>query len=170
MKIRVVVSLASALILFVLASTTPPGLAAQETSKAPGSATGDEVDRILEGKGRNDQQFIEQINSIVNKLSSENEKIIHELIDVRAKLRKAVEGMQKLDPARRPKAYALEPNETGTMLHPKAHVLRSVPRPKDSRERETILRKLEAERAAVHDQYEELSYMIQYIKNINTNK
>jgi len=170
MGIRVVASIVVALVLLGMTSMASQGQPDQETPKAKLAPPRDEIDKILEESKQNKTRAIDDIKKKVNEISKKHDDLLYELINARAKLRRAVQGLQELDPDQEIVPDKTEKYEDNSATAKKRHVLRPRPRPKDAREKAEILQRLEAEASLVSELHSELEYMIKYVTDYDNVK
>jgi len=125
----------------------------------------DDVDKILEEAKENKDAALEHMEVKVKELVKKQDDLLQELINARAKLKRAVNGLQQLESGRKVDRAGTDRREDGSTIQGKKQVVRPLPRPKNARERAEILGRLEAEAALVSDLHSELESLIKDMQN-----
>jgi hypothetical protein len=163
MRIRIAISGVLALATLGWASTAslgqPPREAAPKAERAR-----DDVDKILEEAKENKDAALGHMGDKVKELAKKQDDLLYELINARAKLKRAVNGLQQLESGRGVDRDAADRREDGSAVQGKKQVIRPRPRPKDAREKAEILGRLEAEAALVSELRSELESLIKELE------
>jgi TolA-binding protein len=165
MGIRIAVCLTLALALLGLTATTSPPLSAQETSRTKIDVPRDDLDKILLEEAKRDRgRAIDHLKEKIRELEKEHDDLVYQLINLRTKLKRAVDGLAELDPVRGADTDRAGSAEEGTTQPSKENVLRPRPSPTTPRERDELLKKY-ADQAALAARLDaESTYMIKYLR------
>src|SRR4051794_40104951 len=98
MRVRLVTLIGAAVVLLGLTSMASQGQPDQETSKAKLAPPRDDVDKILEEAHQNKTKSIVDMKSKIAEISKRHDELLYELVNARAKLKRAVQGLQELEP------------------------------------------------------------------------
>lgn len=165
MGIRLAACATLALALLALALTTSHRLPAQEAPRAKVDLPRDDVDKILLEEARRDKgRAIGHLKEKIRELDREHEDLVYELINLRARLRRAIGGLAELDPSQAPEAHRIRADAGGTAQRSKDEHLRPMPSPKTARERDEALKKFEDQAALAAELGAEASYMVKHLR------
>jgi hypothetical protein len=165
MGIRLAVCIALALAVLTLAATTSRPLPAQETPRAKIDLPRDEIDKIvLEEAKRDKGSALAHLKEKIRELDREHDHLVYELINLRAKLKRAAGGLAGLDPGRAPDARRARADAGGTAPRSKGDHFRPMPSPKTARERDEVLKKFEDQATLAAELGAESSHIIQHLR------
>ena len=114
MRIRFTGCVALALVLLAPHLTTSHPVSAQEPLRTKVDVPRDDIDKILLEEAKQDKRrAIGQLKEKIKELDRKHDDLIYELINLRTKLKRAVDGLGELDPGQ-----ASECAESGAMKEP----------------------------------------------------
>jgi hypothetical protein len=125
----------------------------------------DDVDKILDEAKENKDVALEHMKAKVEELAKKQDDLLYELINARAKLKRAADGVRQIESGRSGDRPSPERRVEGPTVQGKKPAIRPRPRPKDARERAEILGRLEAEAALVSELHSELISLIKDVEN-----
>jgi hypothetical protein len=167
MRIRVTACLTLALVLLAPYSTTshPQSLYAQAPLRTKVDVPRDDIDKILLEEAKQDKpRAIGQLKEKIKELDRKHDDLVYELINLRTKLKRAVDGLGELDPGQASDTRRVRSDEGAATQRSKDNHIRPVPSPKTARERDEALKKFEDQAALAAKLEAESSYMVMQLR------
>jgi hypothetical protein len=165
MGIRLAGCATLALALLALAVTSSHRLPAQEAPRTKIDLPRDDVDKIvLEEAKRDKGRAIVHLKEKIQELDRQHDQLVYELINLRAKLKRAVGGLAELDPGQVPEARRVRADVGGTAQRSKDAPLRPMPSPRTARERDEALKKYEDQAALAAELGGESSQIVKHLR------
>ena len=119
---------------------------------------------MLDEAKQDKRSAIGHLKEKIKELDRKHDDLVYELINLRTKLKRAVDGMAKLDPGQASDTGRVRSDEGDTTQRSKDVHLRPMPSPKTARERDEVLKKFEDQASLAAELGAESTHMIKHLR------